>query len=650
MAGRRRERVFFFWSRGSSARAAACRQRLGGTVAGAGHELGVGGADPRARAAAGRGRRRAPAPTRSPTISSRPTRSRSRRPTGTRWSATSTAWRRTTRSDLDIHPYHPLAEFKYGNEVVTDAMIRLKGQSSWREAVEAGDNPPKLQFVISFNEVDPTARFHGLRKVELDMPRIDPSYLRQRLALSYLRALGLPAQCANSGRLIVNGTFYGLYTNLERPEQEFLQRVFPGAGRRATCGTAAGAWRRTRRPRRSPTRGSTRGGRSTTSASLAADRGRGRGARRMGGRGDDRRLGRLLDRPPQLLPLRSSDARLAVDPARPRRDHRLGRANSSIRSIYWGRYTRVGRTVAALRRGRSATPIRGERYVAALRHAYDVFAAAKLPEQLDRYAAPDGRRGGGGSDPAVHRRRPRRAVDVAARGAASRAPTWSSTGSTAARPAPGRDADGDGHAVLPRLQRRRPGRVSGRARDLRRRPRSELRRQRHRRLLTRALLVSPDVLAVTRSYRSVTPTRHRVQARAERRTRPRWYALLQRSRGTDGAGECSSEIGAGPRGCFGPDPDVAAACRIDDPRPIGRQRGQPRAVSGAGGLGGSAISGAGDRGGGAVGGAGAAAAIGRRPRWRRRAVHARAVRGHVRRRSRSRPTSCRSRPPSGTRC
>ena len=107
-------------------------------------------------------------------------------------------------------------------------MIRLKGQSSWAEVIQAGDNPPKMQFVISFNEVDTNARFHGLRKLELDMPRTDPSYLRQRVALTYLRALGVPAQCANSGRLIINGAYYGLFTNMERPDVEFVQRLFPG--------------------------------------------------------------------------------------------------------------------------------------------------------------------------------------------------------------------------------------------------------------------------------------------------------------------------------------------------------------------------------------------------------------------------------------
>ena len=60
------------------------------------------------------------------------------------------------------------------------------------------------------------------------MPRIDPSYLRQHIALSYLRTLGVPAECANSGRLFMNGALYGLYTNLERPDQAFITPIFPG--------------------------------------------------------------------------------------------------------------------------------------------------------------------------------------------------------------------------------------------------------------------------------------------------------------------------------------------------------------------------------------------------------------------------------------
>lgn len=125
---------------------------------------------------------------------------------------------------LDLHPWHPIV-FRYRDEVFPTAMIRLKGKSSWELAV-ARDPNPKMQFVISFNEVDRKGRFHGLRKIVLDMPRNDQSFVRQRLALAVLRDLGIPAQCANNARLEINGVYYGLYANLEHMDKEFLQRVF----------------------------------------------------------------------------------------------------------------------------------------------------------------------------------------------------------------------------------------------------------------------------------------------------------------------------------------------------------------------------------------------------------------------------------------
>jgi len=133
---------------------------------------------------------------------------------------------------LDEHPWHPI-----DLEVVIDGvrerptvpvLIRLKGQSSWQQTVDLDENP-KMQFVIAFNEVDHDGRFHGLRKVELDMPRSDWTFLKQRLALSYMREAGVYAQCANSARLYLNGDYYGLYTHLERLDKEFLQRYFGDA-------------------------------------------------------------------------------------------------------------------------------------------------------------------------------------------------------------------------------------------------------------------------------------------------------------------------------------------------------------------------------------------------------------------------------------
>jgi hypothetical protein len=128
---------------------------------------------------------------------------------------------------LNYKPYHPIG-FEYDGVEVPNVMMRLKGQSSWWHAIWF-DEDPKMQFVISFNSIDRRGRFMGLRKLDLDMPRSDESFLWQRLALDYMRRAGIEAQCANNARLVINGAYYGLYTNLERPDKEYRQRIFPDA-------------------------------------------------------------------------------------------------------------------------------------------------------------------------------------------------------------------------------------------------------------------------------------------------------------------------------------------------------------------------------------------------------------------------------------
>jgi hypothetical protein len=119
----------------------------------------------------------------------------------------------------DIHPYRPLIAFKHGDTVKRDAAIRLRGNPLWWTT-------RKMQFQISFNEHDRAGRFLGLRKIVLDSAPQNQSFLRDRLALSVMRDLGVDAPCANNARLVVNGAYYGLYTNIEKLDREFLERVY----------------------------------------------------------------------------------------------------------------------------------------------------------------------------------------------------------------------------------------------------------------------------------------------------------------------------------------------------------------------------------------------------------------------------------------
>jgi hypothetical protein len=129
----------------------------------------------------------------------------------------------------DETPYHPIV-FHYGGETVTNASLRLKGDSSWDQTVELDGALAKMQFVISFEEQTANATFHGVSKLVLDMPRDDGTFLQERLAFRALsELLGRPAPCANSARLTINGQYYGLYANEEHVGHTYLRRVFPGA-------------------------------------------------------------------------------------------------------------------------------------------------------------------------------------------------------------------------------------------------------------------------------------------------------------------------------------------------------------------------------------------------------------------------------------
>lgn len=123
------------------------------------------------------------------------------------------------RAGSDAETYYP-AVFRYGSEVVRDARVRLRGNNS-----KCGD---KMQFAISFNQVNPQGRFHGLRRLNLDHGGCQ--LFTERLALSWLREdVGLPAACANHARLVVNGRYYGLFVNIEHVNKDFLQRHFGDA-------------------------------------------------------------------------------------------------------------------------------------------------------------------------------------------------------------------------------------------------------------------------------------------------------------------------------------------------------------------------------------------------------------------------------------
>jgi spore coat protein CotH len=135
------------------------------------------------------------------------------------------------------------ADFSAGRKDYHEAVLHLDGETADVQ-VRLKGNPDfswfgdKMQFVLSFNEVDPDARFHGLRKTTLDSTWYDSTLLRDRLSWDVMRrAGGLPAACANNATLTINGEFYGIYGHIEYFDHEYLERAF---GKEAADG---GLWK-----------------------------------------------------------------------------------------------------------------------------------------------------------------------------------------------------------------------------------------------------------------------------------------------------------------------------------------------------------------------------------------------------------------------
>src|SRR6478736_2623177 len=118
--------------------------------------------------------------------------------------------------------------FHHGGETVNDATIRLKGDSSWQEAAQFDGANGKMQFSVSFDAVNASATFHGLSKIKFDMPRTDPTFMRDRIANTWLRSIGVPAACATSAQLTINGADYGVFVAEESVGHHVLAEFFPG--------------------------------------------------------------------------------------------------------------------------------------------------------------------------------------------------------------------------------------------------------------------------------------------------------------------------------------------------------------------------------------------------------------------------------------
>lgn len=98
----------------------------------------------------------------------------------------------------------------------------------------------KKSFKLHFTTFGGTEEYFGLKKVNLKGSHNDPTIVRERLAYWMFRQLGGPAPRASNVRLSINGSYQGVFVNLEQIGNRFLNERFGNnSGNLYKCGWGA---------------------------------------------------------------------------------------------------------------------------------------------------------------------------------------------------------------------------------------------------------------------------------------------------------------------------------------------------------------------------------------------------------------------------
>jgi len=111
--------------------------------------------------------------------------------------------------------------FRWNDQTLPNVGIRYKGNSS-----SGPDSRHKRAYLIAFSEFQQGQRFLGLRHVALDNGIQFGSLFSERLITDALRDLGVKASRCNYARVYLNEKYIGVYVNVERIDQSFIERHF----------------------------------------------------------------------------------------------------------------------------------------------------------------------------------------------------------------------------------------------------------------------------------------------------------------------------------------------------------------------------------------------------------------------------------------
>lgn len=116
--------------------------------------------------------------------------------------------------------YYIKGDVEIDGTLMLNCGVKLKGNSSY-------NNPSnKKSFKLDFNEYVSGQKYDGLKKINLNNGFKDPTFLREKLMLDFLRENNAYAPRSHFANVYLNGTLWGFYTTLEEIDKTFLDYNF----------------------------------------------------------------------------------------------------------------------------------------------------------------------------------------------------------------------------------------------------------------------------------------------------------------------------------------------------------------------------------------------------------------------------------------
>jgi spore coat protein H len=127
------------------------------------------------------------------------------------------------------------AMLEFENQTFGPYSVRYKGgQGSFTYPCtmtsQTSPKAGKCSMKLDFNDVDPEARFFGLKKLNFHSMNADPSLMRDRLGYQLFREMGIASPRAVHARVQVNGQLEGLFIAVEQIDSRFSRAHFSDGG------------------------------------------------------------------------------------------------------------------------------------------------------------------------------------------------------------------------------------------------------------------------------------------------------------------------------------------------------------------------------------------------------------------------------------